>query len=62
MQGLAGRMLIALKLTEEFEIGQDYPPDPCADHLHAYSVAAETRRRLAWAVYVSDSFINGALA
>lgn len=62
MQGLASRMLIALKLTEEFKVGKEYPRDPCADHLHAYSLAAETRRRLAWAVYVSDSFINGALA
>lgn len=56
MHGLASRMSIVLKINEEVKRARD-SLDPA--ELSLFAIGAETRRRLAWSVYVVDSFING---
>jgi hypothetical protein len=58
LHGLATRMGVVLKINQETPSGPDISRlQPSAQSLAR--IGAETRRRLAWAVFVQDSFING---
>ena len=60
LHGIATRMSIALKLNEERWEAVLLSGDDTAGSTPLIMVGAETRRRLAWSVFVEDSFINGA--
>lgn len=60
LHGLAVRMSIALKLSEESRHDSQAPRDTSA-RARSVDVRTETRLRLDWSVFVADSFINGEL-
>lgn len=58
LHGMATRMSIALKLNEERWEAVLLSNDDGTGTTRLVTVGAETRRRLAWSVFVEDSFIN----